>query len=119
MSDEGFLIDGDTARRLGNAVRRVEAMPLSSGSGTRKPIITLVFKIGVLTTSMTARAGLTPGSGTVQPYTFNGTALASSGSTITVYNWTGSTVTSGTVVNYATMDGYFFLVGNDCSGEAI
>lgn len=75
-------------------------------------------RLGISTSSITARSSKTPGHGTVQPYSYNGTALAESGAPIKVYNWTGTVVATSKWVQYMQIDGAIFLVGNDCSTVA-
>ncbi len=73
------------------------------------------------TTTITARGSgsLTPGSGTVQPYQYQGTSLVSFGATLTALNFTGSAITTtGTLVLIEFIDGAWWLVSADCSGVA-
>jgi hypothetical protein len=107
----------DSSRRIAQAVRHVEKSPRRAQIGrAAPPTIVLPSFLGITTTTITARAGKTPGSGTVQPYFFNGATLVTRGPTVKVYNWTGGVVDSPKWIEYNWMYGVFWLNGTDCSG---
>jgi hypothetical protein len=75
---------------------------------------------GVTSSAITARSLLVMGQGTVTPYTTYGGTLANSGSPdVTVFNDTGGTIPSGTVVKFTWKDGQYEFVTQDCSMGAI
>ena len=56
-------------------------------------------------------AGSTPGSGSGEVYTFNGTSLSDSTSSITVFNLSTQTARAGVFYQCIYIDGYAFIVG--------
>lgn len=83
--------------------------PLRSGGGGGGAAIVCQTTTGVGPMS----SGTSPGNGTVQPYTFDGTTLTSSGSTITVYNETTSSIATGAWLVCVQVGQYFFVVSVD------
>lgn len=112
------VLSTDAARRVAAAVKAVERMPRATAPGASMPRIVQPNKCGITTTALSPRSGKTPGSGMVQPYTFDGTQFVIDGDPIKVRNWTGSTIPDDVWIEYHIIDGYLFFNGNDCSGVA-
>src|SRR4051794_11846169 len=110
--------DEDSARRISKVVRRVEGYPVNSIQEPQGPRIVPFKKLGITSSAITARSSKTPGSGTVQPYLFNGSTLVSQGPTRTIRNWTGTAVATNKWVCFEVIDGHLFLDGTDCSSVA-
>jgi hypothetical protein len=72
--------------------------------------------LGITTTPISARAAKVPGTGTVQPYGWDGTELYLLGSPLRVLNWTGSVIGTNLWIEYNFKYGVPWFNGNDCSG---
>ena len=110
--------DRDSARRIAAVVRRVEGASRNSTRRPRSATPNYYVKVGITTSTITARAGKTPGTGTIQPYTFNGATFVIAGDPEQIFNWTGTVVPSNVWAKYVVIDGFLFYDGYDCSGVA-
>jgi hypothetical protein len=108
-------------------IRRLRLIPardsgLSKVEGPFGTTLSVTFPppayLGITTTPIGPRSGKTPGTGTVQPYGWNGTQLYILGSPLQVRNWTGSTIGTNLWIEYNYKYGIPWFNGNDCSGVA-
>lgn len=96
--------------------------PLAIMSTINGPLLRLagmLFSVYIAetTTTVSARSGSTPGSGTVQLQTWNGTVLAAlSGATPTVYNWNSASggVATGKFCIILRIAGSYWLLVAEC-----
>jgi hypothetical protein len=68
----------------------------------------------VLTSSLTARAGSTPGTGTAHLRTFNGTTTSDLTESITVRSDFSTLIASGKVITIVNTDGAWWIISADC-----
>lgn len=110
----------EAARRIIQGTKYVENKARNRVERPTAPRIVPLDKLGITTSSITARSSKTPGSGTVQPYTYDQAAdeLVLTGDEVTVRNWTGTEVLDDVWIEYRIIDGVLWVVGNDCSGVA-
>jgi hypothetical protein len=124
--EPGQLID---AARFNQIVDQLNSMRLSvtaplasrvTPSGTELYLVPRPDRgIGKTTETISARSGVTPGNGTVQPYYFDGADLVENGAVIEVWNFTGNELSTSAIwVEYFRYNGYWFLSAADCSGVA-
>lgn len=66
--------------------------------------------------SITARSGTTPGTGTVTPQRFNGTAISSNGQDLTVYSFSASAAIASGKYCWIEQDpgGYWWVTAVEC-----
>ena len=93
---------------------------VSTASGPLLRLAGMIFSVYIVvtTSTITARVGSTPGSGTAKIQTFNGTALADLGGPIskTIYNWNSAAggVSSGKYGVVLKICGYYWLLVAEC-----
>jgi hypothetical protein len=110
--------DDQSIKRIVEAVRYVEGQPRGTVPGLDGGREIPWNRLGITTSTLTARSSKTPGYGTVQPYYFSISTglLVSTGSAITIKNWTSAVVPTNVWVKYIVIDGVLFYDGYDCGG---
>lgn len=105
MAEEGYQLDDDSLRRIAKVVRKEErsnkAMPVKRRQRAMSPG-TFHTALAKTTSSITARSGTTPGSGTATVWERNSSVVAAVEFTdlvdMTIYNASTSAVSSGSYV---------------------
>jgi len=96
----------------------LEMLSTANGPLIRYPGMLFEVYIGVTTSTITARSGGTPGSGSIKIQTWNGTSLADLGGpvTFTVYNWNSASggVASGKYCVILKIAGSYWLLAAEC-----
>ncbi len=114
--------DDRSTKRIVEVVRYVEGQPRNTPPQVAGPAPLVMDTWGVTTTPITARLGNTPGTGSVQLYYYDHLSnvfTISSGSPVTVKNWTGTGLASGLWIELKYKHGALFVEGNDCSTVAV
>jgi hypothetical protein len=114
-----FGFSAGDAKRLGKIVKAVERRPLNppfyrgryptgaGGSGA--------FPV-VLTSTLTAKSGTTPGTGTGHPQTYDGSVLGTdTGTSLTILSNYSTSIASGKLIWVVAWAGALWLLTADCS----
>ena len=104
----------NNARRLKAAVQRVEAQPYNDATSRRPPRFGPGMFLAITTSSITARSGTTPGSGTVSPVTYDGTSMSTGSDSIAVKNFSTTAGSTGKYCVVAALAGANWVISIEC-----
>lgn len=104
------------AKRLKQAVIRLEGQPYKTASKRRAPRFGPGLFLAITTSTISARSTTTPGAGTVAPVTYDGTSLNTGTDSINVLQFSGSstTIASGKYCVVAELSGGNFIISVEC-----
>jgi hypothetical protein len=106
---------GQNAKRLKHAVIRVENQPYRATSNRRMPRPGPGMFLAITTSSITARSGTTPGSGTVSPVDYDETSLSTDSDSVDVLNFSsGTAISSGKYCVVAALSGGNWIISVEC-----
>lgn len=100
------MAEGQARMRIGHGLTSVDGQPLMLPAGG--PVVRIKT-----TTSVTARSGTTPGTGSAALVTWNGTTL-DTGVTITIRNLSATAGASGKYGFAALLDGAYWMISLEC-----
>lgn len=117
-------IDPATAKRISAAVRRIEALPITTvGANKRYPASEMVVgyateSIDAATGDITSDDGVTPGSGEVKLCVFDGDVLKKidDDNTLTAYNFTTKAIDPSVGLQLVSMYGVWVIIGAASGG---
>lgn len=102
-------------KRTREAVRYFELAPRNRAQRPTAPRIVQWVKIALSTSSISAGASGTPGTGTATLQVFDGSSFASTGIAITVFNLADKVIANGSYIKVCLVDGYWWVDLAQCS----